>query len=89
MGATLTAKWASGLATGGGNTEYQGLIPVPGDIWRIRSHTAVECERLQGFPDGHTDIPGASIAKRKKAVGNSMHVDVIRYFLQRVERAMA
>ena len=30
----------------------------------IRRLTPLECERLQGFPDGWTDIPGASDSAR-------------------------
>ena len=30
----------------------------------IRRLTPLECERLQGFPDGWTDIPGASLSGR-------------------------
>ena len=37
----------------------------------IRRLTPLECERLQGFPDGWTDIPGASDSARYKALGNS------------------
>jgi DNA (cytosine-5)-methyltransferase 1 len=28
--------------------------------WRVRRLTPTECERLQGFPDGYTLVPGAS-----------------------------
>lgn len=38
----------------------------------IRRLTPLECERLQGFPDGWTDIPGASDSARYKALGNSV-----------------
>ncbi len=38
----------------------------------VRRLTPMECERLQGYPDGWTDIPGASDAKRYKALGNSI-----------------
>ena len=37
----------------------------------IRRLTPLECERLQGFPDGWTDLPGASDSARYKALGNS------------------
>ena len=37
--------------------------------------TPLECERLQGFPDGWTDIPGASDSARYKALGNSVYWD--------------
>ena len=38
----------------------------------IRRLTPVECERLQGFPDNYTNIPGASDTARYKALGNSI-----------------
>lgn len=39
----------------------------------IRRLTPLECERLQGFPDGWTDIEGASDSARYKALGNSVY----------------
>ena len=39
----------------------------------IRRLTPLECERLQGFPDGWTDIPNASDSARYKALGNSVY----------------
>ena len=44
-------------------------------ILLIRRLTPLECERLQGFPDGWTDIPGASDSARYKALGNSVYWD--------------
>ena len=41
----------------------------------IRRLMPLECERLQGFPDGWTDIPGASDSARYKALGNSVYWD--------------
>lgn len=38
----------------------------------VRRLTPLECERLQGFPSGWTDIPGASDTARYKALGNSI-----------------
>ena len=38
----------------------------------VRRLTPLECERLQGYPDGWTDIPGASMSKRYRALGNSI-----------------
>ena len=37
--------------------------------------TPLECERLQGFPDGWTDIPNASDSACYKALGNSVYWD--------------
>lgn len=41
---------------------------------QIRRLTPLECERLQGYPDGWTDIPGASDSNRYKALGNSFAI---------------
>jgi hypothetical protein len=50
----------------------------------LRYLTPTECERLQGFPAGWTDVPGASKSKRLHAIGNSMAVPVIRHIGQRI-----
>ena len=50
----------------------------------IRRLTPLECERLQGFPDGWTDIPGASDSARYKALGNSVAIPCVEYLMQRV-----
>lgn len=42
---------------------------------RIRRLTPVECERLQGFPDGWTE--GVSDTQRYKALGNAVTVNVV------------
>ena len=46
-------------------------------ILLIRRLTPLECERLQGFPDGWTDIPGASDSVRYKALGNSVYLIMV------------
>ena len=43
----------------------------------IRRLTPLECERLQGFPDGWTDFPGASDSARYKALGNSVYLIMV------------
>ena len=48
----------------------------------IRRLTPLECERLQGFPDGWTDIPNASDSSRYKALGNSVAIPCVDYVLQ-------
>lgn len=47
----------------------------------IRRLMPVECERLQGFPDGWTDIPGASDAARYKALGNSVAIPCVQLLM--------
>lgn len=51
---------------------------------QVRRMMPVECERLQGFPDGHTDIPGAKDGPRYKALGNSMAVPVMRWIGKKI-----
>jgi DNA (cytosine-5)-methyltransferase 1 len=55
----------------------------------VRRLTPVECERLQGFPDGWTDIkPGGKDtpdSPRYKALGNSMAVPVMRWIGERIQ----
>lgn len=51
----------------------------------VRRLMPVECERLQGFPDGWTDLGGTPDAPRYKACGNSMAVPVINYIGRRIE----
>ena len=50
----------------------------------IRRLTPLECERLQGYPDGWTDVPGASDSVRYKALGNSVAIPCVEYLMQRV-----
>nr|DAX20393.1 MAG TPA: Cytosine specific methyltransferase [Caudoviricetes sp.] len=61
------------------------------DGLQVRRLTPVECERLQGFPDNHTQIPwrGKPAADcpdslRYKAIGNSMAVPVMRWIGERI-----
>lgn len=51
----------------------------------VRRLTPLECERLQGFPDGWTDLEGASDTARYKALGNSMAVPVMRWIGRRID----
>ena len=48
----------------------------------IRRLTPLECERLQGFPDSWTNIPGASDSARCKALGNSVAIPCVEYVMR-------
>ena len=48
----------------------------------IRRLTPLECERLQGFPDHWTDIPGASDSARYKSLGNSVAIPCVEHVLR-------
>ena len=74
--ADKTAAWALGGAT----THI-------GENMRIRRLTPVECERLQGFPDGWTaegltadgEVVEVSDTQRYRALGNAVTVNVIEF----------
>jgi DNA (cytosine-5)-methyltransferase 1 len=59
---------------------------------QVRRLTPVECERLQGFPDGYTAIPWRGKpadqcpdGPRYKALGNSWAVPCARYIGERIK----
>lgn len=55
--------------------------PMADQTRLIRRLLPIECERLQGFPDGWTDIPGASDSNRYKALGNSVAIPCVTLLL--------
>lgn len=85
------------------NTVTQGAIPAVASIierereemdepqYVVRRITPVEAERLQGFPDGWTDIEyngrPTPDTLRYKALGNSMTVNVMRWLAERILEA--
>ncbi len=58
--------------------------PAVMDKMQVRRLMPIECERLQGFSDEFTNIPGASDSARYKALGNSMAVPVMRWIGERI-----
>lgn len=66
----------------GPNAQYvsQDKLVVEGPLL-IRRLTPLECERLQGFPDGWTDLPDASDSARYKALGNSVAIPCVEFVL--------
>lgn len=54
----------------------------------VRRLTPIECERLQGLPDGYTDVPlngkPASDSARYKALGNGMASPCAEFIMQRI-----
>ncbi len=49
---------------------------------QIRRLTPIECERLQGFPDGWTE--GVSDSQRYKTLGNAVTVNVVHAVIQKL-----
>ena len=71
------------LQPGTSGTSLNSIHPVrTGQL--IRRLTPLECERLQGYPDGWTDVPGASDSARYKALGNSVAIPCVEYLMERV-----
>ena len=53
----------------------------------IRRLTPLECERLQGFPDGWTDLAGASDSARYRALGNSVAIPCVEHVMRGIVMA--
>lgn len=79
-------------------TQDQTLFQPDADGYVVRRLTPVECERLQGFPDGWTDIGewvdskgktrSTTDGARYKALGNSFAVPVVRWIGERIQRLL-
>lgn len=55
----------------------------------VRRLTPEECEALQGFRRGFTNIPGTADGPRYRSLGNSMAVPVMAWIGQRIKEAYA
>jgi hypothetical protein len=83
-----TGPLLKGSPTGGGRP-----LPAIATAMQVRRLTPVECERLQGFPDGYTAIPWRNKpaaecpdGPRYKALGNSMAVPVMSWIGERINQ---
>ena len=68
-------------------------LPMTLTTMQVRRLTPVECERLQGFPDGYTNIPWRKKPEspdgpRYKALGNSWAVPNVRWIGKRIQEAL-
>ena len=70
---TVIQRWG----TGGGN-----VPAIQRDNHVVRRLTPVECERLQGFPDGWTE--GQADSHRYKQMGNAVAVPVVQWIIDRI-----
>ena len=75
------------LQKGTSGSSLNSIHPIRNGLL-IRRLTPLECERLQGFPDGWTDIPGASDSARYKALGNSVAVPCVEFIMSRIAAAL-
>ena len=75
------------LQKGTSGSSINSIHPIRNGLL-IRRLTPLECERLQGFPDGWTDIPGASDSARYKALGNSVAIPCVEFIMGRIAAAL-
>ena len=78
---TQRGRVGKGVAHTLETTGQQGVV----NQYRIRRLTPIECERLQGFPDNHTEygiydgeVKKMSNTQRYKQCGNAVTVDVVK-----------
>ena len=90
IGFEVCGTLSDGAHHGGGlngQDAYTGRILPAGT--EVRRLTPAECERLQGFPDGWTDVSykgkPCGDGHRYKALGNSMAVNCMRWIGRRIE----
>ena len=55
----------------------------------IRRLTPLECERLQGFPDGWTALSDASDSARYRALGNSVAIPCVEFIMRGITIAVS
>ena len=55
----------------------------------IRRLTPWECELLQGFPLGWTDIPYASDSARYRALGNSVAIPCVEFIMKSLNEVVS
>ena len=86
----LTGDVAATMGTRGSSTNASGPTVLTSAVRRL---TPTECERLQGFPDGYTDIPWrgkptSPDGPRYKALGNSWAVPKFTWLGRRIAMHM-
>ncbi len=89
---------AGGMGRIDSESESESMIPAfvhgkSSGTLGVRRLTPVECERLQGFLDGYTDVPyrgkPAADGPRYKALGNSMATKVMGWIGKRISDHLA
>lgn len=97
-GGALQLEWrqdgtANALLTPSGGRGGMGIGAIAHQV-QVRRLTPVECERLQGFPDGYTAIPWRGKppsqcpdSPRYRALGNSWAVPVAHWIGRRIDAA--
>lgn len=84
FGGTGYSDFAEGISTlrasGGTNGGGSENLAVKRNL--VRRLTPLECERLQGFPDGWTNTPKAADSPRYKALGNSVAIPCVDFVMR-------
>ena len=88
VGAVAGALHGSGRS--GGRAAVSMHDPAVASRWAVRRLTPLECERLQGFPDGWTAVPWRGRAEtpdgvRYRALGNAMAVNCMEWLGRRID----
>ena len=88
--ASSIAPTLQAMGHGDSHANGGGQVAVAQPWMHVRRLTPTECERLQGFPDGYTNIPWrkkdeSPDGPRYKALGNSMAVPVMAWIGRRIE----
>ena len=68
-----------------GRGEGRISVVVPGLTYRVRRLTPRECERLQGFPDGWTQLESSVDSTRYQQMGNAVAVPAAAWVMARVK----
>lgn len=55
----------------------------------MRVLTTIERERLQGLPEGYTDVPGVALGRQHQMIGNAFPVPVLRWIGSRIDYCTA
>jgi DNA (cytosine-5)-methyltransferase 1 len=83
---TPSIELAGTIQYGGQGGRHDGVMQPNMAVRRL---LPIECERLQGFPDGYTQVPfngkPAADGPRYKALGNSMAVPCMAWIGQRIK----
>lgn len=84
---TVSPTISACAGTGGNNLPLVAGNGAPYPLL-VRRLVPLECERLQGFPDGWTNLPGASDSARYKALGNSVAIPCVEHLMFCVSLAL-
>lgn len=76
---------AYGTKWNGNAAAYNGSLYVAQNE-KVRRFTPLECERLMGFPDNYTLIPGNRDTTRYQAIGNSWAVPVVNWIGKQIKK---